>query len=60
MSKVKNINMLNIESIDKMPKVLKITALLLCILFEINAVIVPAKAEIIAIKDKINAALLTP
>ena len=51
--------MLSVERKDKIPNVLKIIALLLFNFFEIKAVIVPAKADIIAIKDKIKAALLT-
>ena len=59
-SKINNKTIDKVEIIDKTPKILKIIALLLSFFFEINAVTVPAKEEIIAIKDNHNAALFTP
>ena len=58
-SNASNKRTLNVENADKIPKILNKIALLLLIFFEIKPVIVPAKADIIAIKDKINAASLT-
>ena len=55
-----NINKtLSVEKKDKTPNILKIIALLLFILFEMKAVIVLAKAEIIAIAESIKAAVFT-
>jgi len=50
---------LNVERSDKTATVLKITARRLLRHLEIKAVIVPAKADITAIKDKIRAAFET-
>ena len=50
---------LKTERKERIENVLKIIALLLLIHLEINAVIVPAKAEITAIIDKIKAADVT-
>ena len=59
MSKASNKVIDRVEIKDKIPKILNKIALLLFKLFEIKAVIVPANAEIIAIKDKINEAEFT-
>ena len=56
-SKIKNKLTAKHEKNDKNPNVLKITARLLLIHLDINAVIVPANAEMSAITDKITADL---
>ena len=59
-SKTRNKVTDKIDTKDNIENTLNIIARLLFMHFEIIAVIVPAKAEITAIKDKIKAALLTP
>ena len=56
-SKAKNKTTLKTDKNDKIENVLKMTARLLLIHFEMNAVIVPAKALTSAIKDNTIAEL---
>lgn len=57
--KANKIQTLKTDKTDRIEYVLKITARLLLKYLEIAAVMVPANAEITAIKDKTNAAELT-